>query len=258
MRAVHVRGVPVATLSCEELSAAVRAWILSGARAYVSCASVHLIEIGHAAPAVREALCAADLVLADGAPVAWAARWLGGDAVNRVTGSDVFELLSSEPGSFYRHFFYGSTPAVLDRLVANVGTEFPEAVIVGAYSPPFIDDVEADAAGLDMINAARPDIVWVGLGAPKQDLWMHANRAKLDAAVLIGVGAVFDFVAGTRRRAPIWMRRRGVEWLFRLAVEPRRLWRRYLVTNTTFVFGVVGELASRGWQSDVSLRKDRT
>src|SRR5260221_5650139 len=182
MRTVHVRGVPVATPSREELSAIVRTWITSEARAYVSCASVHLIELGHGAPEVRAALCAADLVLADGAPVAWAARGFGGDAVNRITGSDVFELLSSEPGSFYRHFFYGSTPAVLDHLVVNVRAEFPEAVIAGAYSPPFVDDVEEDATGLDMINAAQPDIVWVGLGAPKQDLWMHANRWKLDAA----------------------------------------------------------------------------
>jgi N-acetylglucosaminyldiphosphoundecaprenol N-acetyl-beta-D-mannosaminyltransferase len=179
------------------------------------------------------------MVLPDGAPVALAASWIGRREAKQVSGSDVFDQICRGAGRRYRHFFYGSTEDVLSLLRRRVSDLYPGIDVVGTHSPPFRPLTEEERVEeAAMINAARPDIIWVGLGAPKQDLWMAANRAHLNAPVLVGVGAVFDFVSGRKRRAPEAMRAVGLEWLYRLLQEPRRLWRRYLVANTSFVLGV--------------------
>jgi N-acetylglucosaminyldiphosphoundecaprenol N-acetyl-beta-D-mannosaminyltransferase len=143
-------------------------------------------------------------------------------------------------GRSHRHFFYGGLPGVADRLAERLRRRFPALEVVGTYSPPFhpLSEPEARAIML-LINAADPDIVWVGLSTPKQERWMAANRSELKAPVLIGVGAAFDFHAGLKCQAPRWMQRAGLEWLFRLLSEPRRLWRRYLVNNPTFLWNVL-------------------
>jgi N-acetylglucosaminyldiphosphoundecaprenol N-acetyl-beta-D-mannosaminyltransferase len=142
----------------------------------------------------------------------------------------------------YRHFLYGSSETTLALLQENLRRNFPRAAIVGRYSPPYRaltceEEFEVDR----MMNSANPDIVWVGLGAPKQDRWMAAHRSSLKAPVLIGVGAAFDMLAGTVNRAPRFLRRTGFEWMFRVLQEPRRLSRRYLQSNYKFAAMLIGE-----------------
>jgi N-acetylglucosaminyldiphosphoundecaprenol N-acetyl-beta-D-mannosaminyltransferase len=159
--------------------------------------------------------------------------------VKRVTGSDLFEALCSRRRR--RHFFLGSTQETLDCLTRAVANLYPQAEICGAYSPPFGPFGERECAEMvGRANSAMADIVWVGLGAPKQELWLHANRSALTAPAVIGVGAVFDFASGTKPRAPVWMQSTGLEWAHRLLTEPRRLWRRYLFTNTSFALRAAG------------------
>jgi N-acetylglucosaminyldiphosphoundecaprenol N-acetyl-beta-D-mannosaminyltransferase len=145
------------------------------------------------------------------------------------------QLTSGEAGG-YRHYFYGSTDEVLAKLRANLESKFPGIEIVGMYSPPFRPLTEAEEEQVaEMINATRPDIVWCGLGTPKQDYWVAKFQPKVDAAAFIAVGAAFNFHAGEVKQAPRWMMRFSLEWLFRLVVEPKRLWKRYLVGNPRFV-----------------------
>ena len=196
----------------------------------------------------RDAFAAPDsLALPDGVPVVWVGK-VEGQVVERVCGPDVMPaLLDRSRASNARHYFYGGAPGVADRLAERMQAAYPGLDVVGTYSPPFgVRSAEEEAADVALINAARPDYVWVGLGAPKQDLWSARHRPELDAAVVLAVGAAFDFHSGGLRRAPVWMQRRGLEWLYRLAAEPRRLARRYLVTNTRFVVLLVQTRLSGG------------
>jgi N-acetylglucosaminyldiphosphoundecaprenol N-acetyl-beta-D-mannosaminyltransferase len=230
---VEVLGVPI---GCDGLDAAVETvdgWISDRGRGYACLVNVHLIQTARRSPELSGALRHADLSLPDGAPVAWLAGHLRQEPVQRVTGSDLFDALCSSRTR--RHFFLGSTPETLERLTRAVVDRYPHAEVCGTYSPPFGPLEERECAEMvTRANDAMADIVWVGLGAPKQELWLHANRPRLTAPAVIGVGAVFDFAGGTKTRAPAWMQRAGLEWAHRLATEPRRLWRRYLLTNTTF------------------------
>ena len=149
-------------------------------------------------------------------------------------------LLDRSRSSNAKHYFYGGAPGVADRLAERMQAAYPGLDVVGTYSPPFgVRSAEEEAADVAQINAAHPDYVWVGLGAPKQDLWAARHRPQPDAAAVLAVGAAFDFHSGGLSRAPAGMQRRGLEWLYRLGAEPRRLARRYLVTNTRFC-GLVG------------------
>lgn len=243
---VDVRGVPVSAATKEQVDQLVLDWIETGHKAYVCCANVHVAETARRDEALSAALQHADLVLADGAPLAWLASRKSGSPVPRVTGSDLFRLFAVTGSARTRHFFFGSTDETLRNLISSVRQANPDIEIVGSFSPPFdqrlFSEVDEHA---DRINAARPDFVWVGLGAPKQELWMQRARPLLDASVLVGVGAVFDFARGGRVRAPSWVQRAGLEWLFRLAQEPRRLGPRYVATNTSFILGVARDLLGR-------------
>jgi len=210
------------------------------------CTTHTLVEASDNAR-LRDALNQPDAVAApDGMPLVWVGRAMG-RGVGRVCGPDLLPLLvdrGREAGA--RHFFYGGAPGVAERLAERLGERFPGIVVAGTHSPPFRPlTPEEDAAEVELINAARPDFVWVGLGSPKQDLWIDEHRARLDAAVLFAVGAAFDFHAGTLRRAPVWMQRTGTEWLYRLISEPRRLLRRYTVVNTRFVLLLGRQILSR-------------
>ena len=144
----------------------------------------------------------------------------------------------------YRHFFYGGGPGLAERLAERLGERFDGLQIVGTWSPPFRDLTAAEElAMIDRIASSKPDIVWVGLSTPKQERWMARYIGRLPAAVLIGVGAAFDMHAGVKKQAPPWMQRSGLEWLFRLATEPRRLWRRYLTNNPRFVWRLLLQLS---------------
>jgi N-acetylglucosaminyldiphosphoundecaprenol N-acetyl-beta-D-mannosaminyltransferase len=208
---------------------------------YACLCNVHLLMTATHRTDVASALDGAWGVFADGAPVAWLQR-REVPAAERVAGANLL-LRGAEAGRAegLRHFLYGSTDIVLARLQARLESAVPGIAICGSYAPPFEDS----PGGLDRIVAAEPHVVWCGLGAPKQELWLAQNAGELAPAVSIGVGAAFDFLAETKARAPVWMQRSGLEWLHRLAAEPRRLGARYARTNSEFLLRAAAELARR-------------
>jgi N-acetylglucosaminyldiphosphoundecaprenol N-acetyl-beta-D-mannosaminyltransferase len=191
------------------------------------------------------ALKSADMITPDGAPVAWMLRRLGHEDQQRINGPDLMwrycELAQYRDESI---FFYGGSEETLVKLKTKLLNAFPKLKIAGAISPPYRElSPEEDAAMVMQINESGAGIVWVGLGCPKQELWMEAHRCRVNA-VMVGVGAAFDFHAGTVKRAPKWMQNCSLEWLHRLLSEPKRLWRRYLITNIVFLNGAVLQLLS--------------
>jgi N-acetylglucosaminyldiphosphoundecaprenol N-acetyl-beta-D-mannosaminyltransferase len=246
---VNILGVGVMPLDIERAVVTLEEWREQRRRDYVCCVSVHGIVEAQRDAAVRGALNGSGLATEDGMPLVWWSRRSGYSQARRVCGSDLLDAmcaLGARQG--HRHFFYGGSPEVVERLVARLSERFPGLVVAGYRSPPFraLSDAE-DAAEIAAINAADPDYVWIGLGMPKQEKWMASHVGKIAATALIGVGAAFDFHAGTKRRAPKSMQVLGLEWLFRLASEPRRLARRYLVYNTIFVARAMQQLA--GWKT---------
>jgi N-acetylglucosaminyldiphosphoundecaprenol N-acetyl-beta-D-mannosaminyltransferase len=200
--------------------------------------TTHMIMGCHDMPAVRDAVNASDIVATDGMPLVWLSRLKGVKDVERVYGPDAL-LAFCERGvtAGWRHYFYGSTASTLDRLVARLSERFPGLVVVGSYSPPYRALTEQEKEDITrQINNADPDIVWVGLGMPKQELWIAEFQPRLNAPVILAVGAAFDFHSGTVKQAPRWLQKLGLEWFFRLLQEPGRLWRRYLVYNTRFLW----------------------
>ncbi len=192
--------------------------------------SSHPILEAHDHPEFRQILNSSGLTTPDGMPIVWLLRARGFKHVERVYGPDLMQAVCAyglERG--YRHYFYGGAEGVPERLAQRLQEQFPGLCVVGTYSPPFRPlTPEEDAAVVARIQAARPDIVWVGISSPKQEAWMYAHVERLGVPALVGVGAAFDFLSGAKRQAPRWIQRSGFEWLFRLACEPRRLWRRYL------------------------------
>jgi len=219
--------------------------------------TAHTVVESHRDPALRAVLQRADLVAPDGMPLVWAGR-LQHREVTRVYGPDTMAaVIDRGRARGARHYLYGGAEGVPERLAAALQARFPGVQIVGTESPPFRPLTEAeDAAAVARINAARPDYVWVGLGSPKQDHWVGAHRGRLDATALLAVGAAFDFHTGDLRQAPGWMQRSGLEWLFRLAMEPRRLWHRYTVVNATFLW-LVGRQAAGHLIQQLRTRRSR-
>lgn len=219
--------------ACDRLVARVR----EGGGGYVCFVNSHVAVTAHEDAVVRTAVNASFMSLPDGRPIYIVGRLRGIDELESVPGPDFFEaMLALRTDPPLRHYFLGGREEVLDVLLRNIRNRYPAAEIAGAYSPPFrpLDDAEWDRV-IGSIRGAAPDLIWVGLGAPKQELFMHHRWDALKPAVLLGVGAAFDFLAGSVRRAPAWMRRLGMEWLYRLACEPGRLWKRYFYTNTMFL-----------------------
>ncbi|MBI4367659.1 MAG: WecB/TagA/CpsF family glycosyltransferase [Deltaproteobacteria bacterium] len=188
-------------------------------------------------PAFAAAVRASHLVLCDSAPLQWFSRLRGRALPARLAGPDVCAVLcelAAEEG--WRCFFLGATPEVLKRMTDRIRARYPGIAVAGTFAPPMraVFSAEENAAMIAAINAARPDILWVGLTAPKQELWLHHHLPQLHCTIAAAVGAAFDFFAGTKHRAPRWLQRAGLEWFFRLCQEPRRLARRYLVNNARF------------------------
>lgn len=194
-------------------------------------------------PALRQLHDEATLVLPDGMPLVWHGRLHGyGDNIGRVAGSDLLEAMAAaSTGRPLRHYFYGGDAGISQAMARNLQSRHPDLCIAGTLSPPqrmIGADLTLDRSSLqelDAIRAARPDIIWVGLSSPKQEFWIREASRTLGTGVFIGIGAAFDFHAGSKRRAPPWMQRAGLEWLHRLLSEPRRLWYRYLVLAPRFV-----------------------
>lgn len=219
-------------------------WAAGRQSRYVCICNAHSVVTAGLDPAFNRVVAEADMATPDGAPVAWMIRKLGHAAQQRINGPDLMwkycELAARRGGESI--YLYGGSPETLQILQATLTRTFPGLQISGAESPPFRAlSEEEDAITVARINASGAGTVWVSLGCPKQETWMAAHRGRINA-VMVGVGAAFDYHAGTIQRAPKWMQNTGMEWLHRLCSEPRRLWRRYLVTNTLFVIGATGQL----------------
>ncbi len=236
----RVNGVRIDPVSAEEFLTAVSTFLSCGHSHVVHFCAAHPTVEARRDPGYRALLDRGALNVPDGMAVAWAARLLG-TRTQRLAGTEATHLTAAwgvERG--VRHYLYGATPETLERMHRRLDRSYPGILVVGAESPPFrpMTDEELTSSARRMQDAGA-QVVWVGLGAPKQDVIAHRLRELRAAPVIMCVGAAFDFVAGTARRAPAWMRQTGLEWLHRLVAEPRRLWRRYLIGNPAFVWGVV-------------------
>ena len=234
---VDVLGVHVSATTMAEATRTILGWVTASEHQYVCVTGVHGVMESHRDATLRQIHNSSGLTAPDGMPLRWCSRVAGIEDVERVYGPDLMiEVMQEGTASEVRHFLLGSDPGTLSRLESRLSARIPGLVIAGTLSPPFreptADDVAAQARAIDEADA---DIVWVGLGTPRQERWMAAARPIARAAVLVGVGAAFDFHAGTKRQAPRWMQRSGLEWLFRLASEPRRLGPRYLRNNPEFL-----------------------
>lgn len=209
---------------------------------FIAFTGMHGISETQSDPPFKQILNSADLVVADGMPLVWLGRRHGYAMHRRVYGPELMETFCRKTGPLYQHYFYGGGPGVADSLAESLRERF-HIVVAGTYSPPFRDlSEEEDKVLVDRVHEAAPDVLWVGLGTPKQERWMYEHRTRLRVPVLLGVGAAFDLNSGRLRQAPEWMRENGLEWLFRLLVEPRRLWKRYLVTIPSAIWSISLEM----------------
>lgn len=216
----------------------------------VVIANPHSVMLARRFPDVAKAIDCAEIVTPDGVGIVWADRAISGQLAARVSGPDlVASTLRRSEFTAVRHLFYGSSPAVIDNLIAKLRAEYPSAQIVGGRPAPFgaVGEIVSPEE-IEAINSARPDVLWVGLGAPKQESWMAQCRPHLKCQWIIGVGAAFDFFSGRVPRAPAFIRRVGCEWLFRLCCEPRRLFGRN-IDSVRFTLAVLRVLVGRGRRS---------
>lgn len=232
-----VIGAFIDALDWDEAVARLLRWGESRESRVVNICNVHSVVTARRDPRFARALAEADMNTPDGAPVAWLLRHSGFRRQQRIDGPELMlRYAAASRAAGQALYLYGGTPETLERLRTNLTRQYPGLEIAGMHAPPFRAlTSQEDEADVDRINASGASLVFVGLGCPKQELWMQAHRGRV-RAVMVGVGAAFDFHAGAVARAPHWMRSHGLEWLHRLASEPRRLWRRYLVSNTLFLW----------------------
>jgi N-acetylglucosaminyldiphosphoundecaprenol N-acetyl-beta-D-mannosaminyltransferase len=239
----HILNVRVDATSYVDATARVLAWAQQSRSCYVCLATVNSIMEAHASGEYQRVMRDADLVTSDGMPLVWLLRWLGIAEASRVYGPDLVPMvLAAAAEQGIRVGFYGGSERALAKLLGTVGCRFPDLQVAYAYAPPFRAlTPEEDDRQTRAIADSGTRILFVGLGGAKQDYWMHAHHGRV-RAVMLGVGAAFDYLAGTKPQAPRWMRRSGLEWLFRLGAEPRRLWRRYLARNPRFAILALAQL----------------
>lgn len=217
--------------------------VRDGRGSYVCFSTVHMVMESYDHPDFGDKVNGADIIVTDGMPIVWMQRLQGSKDASRVRANDLMISLcgyAREQGLTVG--FYGGTPEVIEAIKSRAADEFQGLKVVYAYSPPFrlLTD-EEDAAIVDELERTRPDLLFMGLGCPKQENWMHGHKGRV-SSVMLGVGASFDFFAGNVRECPPWLGRLGLEWLFRLTQEPRRLWYRYLVLNPRFIALCIGQL----------------
>jgi N-acetylglucosaminyldiphosphoundecaprenol N-acetyl-beta-D-mannosaminyltransferase len=239
-RCVNILGIGVSAVNMPDALKFLTGCVHDGAKIYVSVCPVYTLMQGVEHPELKQILNQAGMVTPDGMPLVILSRLKGYRNVRRVYGPDLLLTLSeimAEHG--LTSYYLGGAEGVPERLADTLRSRYPGLKVAGTFSPPFraLTSDEEDQI-VEMINEAAPDVVWVGLGSPKQDYWMARYRERLDAPLLIGVGAAFDFLTGRLVQAPKWMQRLALEWLFRLGTEPRRLWRRYLIYNPWFLWKV--------------------
>jgi N-acetylglucosaminyldiphosphoundecaprenol N-acetyl-beta-D-mannosaminyltransferase len=239
----NVLGVGISAVNLETAVARIADWISNREKHYVCVTGVHGVMESQYDRELKAIHNAAGMVTPDGMPMVWLSQMGGAHYVGRVYGPDLMlELCRASVQANYSHFFYGGAEGIADLLSTRLKEQFPGLNVVGTWTPPFRPLTEAEDIELvEKVNSLQPDIVWVGLSTPKQERFMAAHIGRLDAPVMIGVGAAFDFHAGLKKQAPVWMQRSGLEWVFRLVTEPKRLWRRYLTNNPRFVLLVLAQ-----------------
>lgn len=242
-RGKSVLGASIDALSWDDAIRQIVNWGAERASRYVCICNVHSVVTTTRDPEFQSVINAADMSTPDGAPIAWALRKMGYPDQERINGPDLmWKYLGEAERLGHLVFFYGSTETTLAKLRENLNRYFPALRIAGMHSPHFCEvDPEQDQAEIDMINHSAANVAFIGLGCPKQEKWMAAHRGRVNAT-MVGVGAAFDYHAGVIRRAPLWWQNNGLEWLYRIISEPRRLFKRYLVTNTLFVIGFAKQL----------------
>jgi N-acetylglucosaminyldiphosphoundecaprenol N-acetyl-beta-D-mannosaminyltransferase len=241
-----ILGIPIAMTHYAQAMDVMDGMVARRERGYVCAVAVHAVMVSQHDPEMRRAVTGSALTVPDGMPLVWAANLLGENLQGRVYGPELMDLYCGrcvERG--HRVWLYGGRDqGSLMQLALNLRRRHPGIEIVGGYSPPFRPlSAEEEDAIVDQINEARPDVVWVGIGVPKQEKWMAHMRPRLEAPVLCGVGAAFDFHAGRISQAPSWMQERGLEWIYRIAQEPRRLLPRYLSYNPAFMLAFARQFA---------------
>lgn len=243
----RVLGVRVDAVTPQSVISCIESTIAAQAKTYLVFSTVSSILNARDDDRMFSAMEEAGTVTPDGMPLVWLGRRRSDADIDRVYGPDLMtEFLGKNPGSV-RHFFYGGAPGVAEEMSSRLRRRWPDLVVAGTLCPEVATGSEFLERDVDVINAAAPDVVWVGLGHPKQERWMHTHREAIDAPVLAGVGAAFDYLSGRKSEAPSWVKRSSLQWMHRLVSEPRRLWRRYLVGNSKFVFLLAREsLTSRG------------
>jgi N-acetylglucosaminyldiphosphoundecaprenol N-acetyl-beta-D-mannosaminyltransferase len=242
-KSTNVLGCNIDALTWQETINTICNWGLNHESRYVTLCNVHsnvkaLLNKNH-----RTVLNTADMTTPDGMPITWVLRKLGFPEQQRINGPDLmWAYCEKAEKTGQKIFFYGSTNQVLSKLEAKLRESFPNLQIVGMHSPPFRDLTAEESSEIDnMLNASNANIIFVGLGCPRQEQWMFEHRGKVNA-VMLGVGAAFNYHAGTIKRAPIWMQNSGLEWLHRLASDPMRLWKRYLFSNPVFIIAITAQL----------------
>ncbi len=241
---VPIMDADIANISMAEAVEVIAPFIADGASHVVITANVDHLMLLRRDDAFRRVYARADLVTCDSIPLKWALAFLGRPVKGRVAGADMlFTLAEAAAARGWRLFYLGAAPGVAAAAARELATRYPGLNVVGTHAPPVMPwpDLARDEETLELIRAARPDILLVAFGAPKQELWLDAVREALKVPVGIGVGAAFDFAAGTVKRAPVWVQNIGLEWFWRLCQEPRRLWRRYLFLDARFIFCVLQE-----------------
>lgn len=247
---VDVLGVRICCVEIDDVVAMVSSTISSNDHLYIAVTGMHgVMESGRDAHVLKAHL-SAGLAVPDGMPLVWACHFIG-ERASRVYGPELLDrLLRESVDHSWASYFYGGDHDVVDRFIAARRISTPTIKIVGSQSPPFRDlSSDERAEAIEVINRAAPDIVWVVLGTPKQERWMLEHQNLLNAPILIGIGAGVGLLSGDVRQAPPFMRKHGFEWLFRLLMEPRRLWRRYLVLGSQFVLKISMRRPVR-WEGD--------
>ncbi len=239
-----ILGYRVSVKSKTDCVSEITGWLKDGKKnKYFVCANPHSLEVARQDGLFRNAIKAADLIVPDGIGIVIASRILGGNIRRRVTGSDIFLGLSEKLNDEkkYTYFFLGSTKENLQKIRNKMGTDFPGIKVAGTYSPPFKTDFseEDNRLMVEAVSRSHPDVLWVGLTAPKQEKWIYQNRGRLDVKFIGAIGAVFDFYTGNVKRSHPFFQKIGLEWLPRLLSEPRRLWRRNFISNPSFVIRVI-------------------
>ncbi len=235
-----ILGVNIAAINMDQLLYFTHEHIKELSGNYICVANVHTTVTAYKDKLYRDIQNNGVMAIPDGGPLSSVGRKRGYTSMERVTGPDYMEeILKCSSSHNYRHFFYGSSKKTTDQMIQSIKNKYPDIQIAGVYNPPFRTlTQEEDHSIIELIRAADPDFVWVGLGAPKQEIWMAEHQYKIPG-LMVGVGAAFDYFAGNIKRAPKWMQKANLEWFYRFCQDPKRLFKRYFVTNTSFIWNAV-------------------